>query len=124
MRILIVDDNARVRRLIARVVAPLAAEIAECPDGACAVRAYRAGRPDVVLLDVAMHPLDGLAAARQILDADPAACIVIVTDYDEAELRTEAGTVGVCGYVLKENLFALRGILEEIGAGGGPVPAP
>ena len=62
MKILIVEDNAAVRRLIASVLAPLASTITECTDGGDALIAYEAYRPDVVLMDIAMQRLDGLAA--------------------------------------------------------------
>jgi CheY-like chemotaxis protein len=112
MKLLIVDDNARVRRLIAGVVAPLLAEVVECEDGADAIRSYRSHRPDVVLMDVEMRDMDGIAATTAILDVDPTARVIIVTDYDEADLREAAVTAGACGYVSKENLLALRDLLE------------
>jgi CheY-like chemotaxis protein len=114
MRLLIVDDNARVRRMIAEVAAPITADVIECPDGSEAVRAYLEHRPDVVLMDVAMAGVDGIAATGLIRDVDRGARVVMVTDYDGVELREAAEAAGACGYVLKENLFELRGLLESI----------
>lgn len=114
MRLLIVDDNARVRRMIAEVAAPITGDVIECPAGSEAMRAYLEHRPDVVLMDVAMDGVDGITAAGLIRAADPAARIVMVTDYDGVELREAAEAAGACGYVLKENLLDLRGLLEAI----------
>ena len=73
MKLLIVDDNAAVRRLIRSIVLPLAGDICECTDGADALSAYLAQRPDVVLMDVRMNEVDGIQATKQITAADPKA---------------------------------------------------
>lgn len=117
MRLLIVDDNARVRRMIAEVAAPLAADVFECADGAQALSAYLQHRPDVVLMDIALGGVDGIAATELIVGTDPNARVVMVTDYDGEELREAAQAAGACGYVLKENLFELRRLLEDLDRG-------
>ena len=58
-----------------------------------------------------MKQMDGLAAARQIKSAFPDAKIVIVTYYDDDELKEASSEAGACAYVLKENLFELRSVL-------------
>ncbi len=115
MRLMIVDDNARVRRMIAEVAALPAADVIECSDGSQALPVYLQHRPDVVLMDIALGSVDGIAAAGLIIGADPDARVVMVTDYDGEELREAAQAAGACGYVLKENLFELRTLLEQFG---------
>jgi CheY-like chemotaxis protein len=114
LKILIVDDNASVRRLIASIVQPIASEIRECEDGAPAVEVYRIHRPDVVLMDIRMPGVDGIAATRNIRTADPTARIVIVSDYDDIHLRTAATAAGACHYALKDNLPDLVRVLERV----------
>jgi CheY-like chemotaxis protein len=114
MKVLIVDESARVRRLIADFVSPVAADVVECEDGAAALAAYEAFEPDVVLMDIAMRGRDGLAATRDIVAADPGARVVIVTEYDETDLRDAARAAGARGYVLKENLHELRAVLADV----------
>lgn len=114
MKVLIVDDSARVRRLVADFVASVAVEVIECSDGAEALAAYESHQPDVVLMDIEMRDRDGIAATRDIVLAHPHARVVIVTDYDEMDLREAARAVGACGYVLKENLFELRHVLQHV----------
>ena len=111
MKLLIVDDNAAVRRLIRSIVLPFACEIYDCADGADALSAYQAHRADVVLMDIRMN---GIQAVRQIKAADPEAKIVIVTDYDDESLRHAAMRAGACSYVLKDNLLELSGLLDSI----------
>jgi DNA-binding NarL/FixJ family response regulator len=120
MRLMIVDDNTRVRKMIAEVAAPPAAQVIECADGSQALPDYLRHRPDVVLMDIALGQVDGIEAAGLILGADPGARVVMVTDYDGEELREAARAAGACGYVLKENLFELRDLLERLGRGDPP----
>jgi len=116
MRVLIVEDNAGVRRLLASVLAPLALDVFECEDGLHALRAYEQLAPDVVLMDIAVRELDGIAATVEITRAHPEARIVIVTDYDEADLRDAAHAAGACEFMLKDNLLELPR-LHRRGAG-------
>ena len=114
MKILIVDDNASVRRLIRSVLPAFASEIYECANGAEALTTYQAQRPDVVLMDIRMDEMDGIQATERIKSADRGARILIVTDYDDEELRRAAMRAGACGYVLKYNLLALVQLLEAM----------
>ena len=114
------DDNASVRRLIATILEPVASDIRECGDGAAAVAAYRAQRPDIVLMDIRMPAVDGIAATRQIRMFDPTAKIVIVTDYDDSQLREASAAAGASDYTLKNNLLDLVGLLERLRDNRGP----
>lgn len=114
MTILIVEDNAGIRRLLRDVVAGIANQIWECEDGADALDAYRVHLPQVVLMDIRMPRMDGLAATRRIRQFDASALVVIVTDYEDVELRTAAREAGACGYALKENLLDLTLLIGSI----------
>ena len=112
MKLLIVDDNSSIHRVIKSIVAHLAEEIHDCTDGAAALAAYNAHHPDFVLMDIAMKEVDGITATRQIIAADPAARIIIVSSYDGADLREAAQRAGACGYILKENLLDVLPLLQ------------
>jgi CheY-like chemotaxis protein len=114
MTVLIVEDNAGVRRLLGNAVAGLAADVWECSDGADALAAYAAHQPDVVLMDVRMPGMDGLAATKQILRLYPSARVIMVTDYDDEALRNAAQQAGACAYVLKQNLLDLARLLGSV----------
>jgi len=106
-----VEDNYQMRRLIKSIVGDTADAVYECSDGSEAFDAYAVHQPDWVLMDIEMKVLDGISTTRQIKAAFPAARIVIVTEYDNADWRTEASAAGACEYILKENLLELRRIL-------------
>ncbi|MFZ0593442.1 MAG: response regulator transcription factor [Bryobacteraceae bacterium] len=113
MKLLIVEDNPGVRKVIRNLVTSVAREICECADGAGVLALFRLERPDFVLMDIQMEGLDGISATRQVKAVDPMARIIIVTDYDQPDLREAAYQAGACGYVLKENLLELVPLLEE-----------
>jgi DNA-binding NarL/FixJ family response regulator len=118
MKVLIVEDNAGVRRLLRSALAELSGDIRECCDGADALAAYAAHQPEVVLMDIRMPRMDGLAATKQILLFDSSAKVLIVTDYDDDALRNAAQEAGASGYVLKLNLLDLAQQVRSLAAEG------
>ena len=98
------------RNLIKSVVSNLA-ETVECADGSEALSAYLEQRPDWVLMDIEMSDGDGIAATKQITAAFPEAQIIMVTDYDDADLREAARKAGARHYLVKEDLLALPKLL-------------
>jgi len=113
MTVLIVEDNAGIRRLLRRTLIDVASIIWECCDGSNALAAYREHRPDVVLMDIGMPTIDGLIATRLIRDYDPSARIIVVTDYEDEDMRTAAFEAGALGYVHKLELFDLPEIVSS-----------
>jgi CheY-like chemotaxis protein len=127
MKILIADDDTRMRQMVKQIVAGLASEVYEAGDGAEAVAVCATQRPDWVLMDFRMKPMDGLHATAEIKARFPATRVAIVSQYDDAELRAEAARLGACAYVLKENLHELPAILAGHASGncaGGTVLHP
>jgi len=111
MKIMIVDDNERMRQMIRTFIADLSSDIVECEDGSEALEAYRTHRPDVVLMDWKMARMDGLAATSQILKSFPQTRIVIVSQWDDPPFREAARRAGAETIVSKSDLLPLRGIL-------------
>lgn len=113
MKLLIVEDNERIRQTIRSIVEDITDECFECADGSEALGMYERHHPDWVLMDLRMSKMDGIEATRQIKSSYPHANIVIVTDYDDVELRKVASRAGACDYVVKRELFDLRTILSR-----------
>ncbi len=109
--VLIVDDSQPMRELIKMTLAGVAEIVGECADGADALSAYERLRPDWVLMDIEMKGVDGITATRQIKAAYPQARIMIVTDYNDDDLRRAAREAGACQYIVKENLLDILEIL-------------
>jgi response regulator NasT len=101
VRILIAEDETIIRLDLRELLERAGFEVcAEARDGEEAVELARARQPDVALLDVKMPRLDGIEAARRILDERPIP-IVMVTAYGEQELVSRAVEAGVFGYLVK-----------------------
>jgi CheY-like chemotaxis protein len=110
--VLIIEDNPEMRRLLKRLLANLAAEVAECSDGSGALEAYRDCQPDWVLMDLEMKGTDGITATRQIRAVFPEAKVLVVTNHDNPRLRQAARQAGACDYLLKDDLLEVRRRLE------------
>jgi len=108
MLIQIVDDSPNMREAIKSVLSGLGAEFIESGDGDDAVKQYANRKPDLVIMDIRMERTDGIAATRAIRTTHPEARVVIVTQYDDNDLRNAAREAGAIGYVLKDDLSALH----------------
>ncbi|MGN9839676.1 BTAD domain-containing putative transcriptional regulator [Nonomuraea sp. H19] len=112
LRVLVADDQALVRAGLRAMFDsdPAVTLAGEATNGEEAIAAVRTTRPDVVLLDIQMPRLDGLAAARRILAEDQPPKVVMMTTFGSDENLYAALRAGVSGFVLKtsapEQFFA------------------
>ena len=113
MKILIVDDNRKVRRVIRDYLPASCDEVFECGSGQKAFELYEQHQPDWVLMDWEMPGINGATAIRLIVSQYPHARICMVTAFDEQDIRSEAIEAGAIGFVLKDNLFELEEILTD-----------
>jgi DNA-binding NarL/FixJ family response regulator len=121
IRVAIVDDQAIVRAGLARILSPADGfeVVAECADGRHAVEELPALRPDVVLMDVRMPSLDGIAATLHLRGLDDPLNVLVLTTFGEDEVLWGAIEAGASGFVLKDSsaedvIAAVRAV-----AGGG-----
>ena len=120
VRILIADDHEVVRRGIAAQISqhPDWQVVAEATNGRDAVTLALDLKPDLIVLDLTMPELNGLAAASRILASWPEARIVILTVHESEQLVREVLAAGARGYVLKSDagrilMAALETLLED-----------
>jgi two-component system NarL family response regulator len=106
--VLAADDHRLIRAGIAAVLAATddLLLVAEAADGAEAVARYRRTRPDVVLMDVRMPVLDGVAAARAILTDFPAASIIMLASFGGDDDTRRALDAGARAWLLKDRIRA------------------
>ncbi len=102
-RVLLVDDDALMRAGLAAVLStdPAIAVVGEASDGRAAVARVPGLAPDVILMDVRMPVLDGIAATREILAVSPASKVVMLTTFEDDEYIFGALSAGASGFLLK-----------------------
>jgi two-component system, chemotaxis family, chemotaxis protein CheY len=101
-KILIVDDARLMRNIIKGILAEeMDCTVIEAADGMEAVRMYKQHVPDVVTMDVSMERQSGLQAARDILEYDSRANIVVVTAIGQEKLLKECLDAGVRDFITK-----------------------
>ncbi len=104
IRLMIAEDETVVRHALAQL---LGGEddidcVAQAPNGEAAVVLARDHKPDVILMDINMPKLDGIAATRQIKQEVPECAVVVLTIRDDDQAIFEAIKAGALGYVLKD----------------------
>ncbi|MBK0419705.1 response regulator transcription factor [Leucobacter sp. CSA1] len=100
-RVILADDHGMIREGLRMILESHGVEVVgEAADGAAAVGNAAALRPDVVLMDLRMPGLDGVAATREIVAAGHAD-VLVLTSFDEDELVLGAIRAGAAGFLLK-----------------------
>ena len=114
-RIMVVDDSQSDQLITEKLLEDTDYELVSCCwNGEEAINEYGTIHPDVVLMDILMPGMDGLEAARILLEEHPDAKIVMVSSLCDDGTLDEADAIGVCGFLSKpldrEHLLAT---LEE-----------
>ncbi|MGI8948390.1 MAG: response regulator [Ornithinimicrobium sp.] len=100
--VVIADDQDLVRSGLALVLAARGVDVvASVPDGRAAVGAVRRTQPDVVLMDIRMPVMDGIAATREITSAGLSTRVLVLTTYDLDTYVYDALRAGASGFLLK-----------------------
>ena len=118
--VLLADDHAIVRQGLSALLKAdgLCSIVGEAKTGREAVDLARTLKPDVILMDIAMPVLNGLEATRQILAANPAAKVVILSAHSDDEYIERMRTAGVAGFLEKQtSAEVLNHAIAEVAKG-------
>lgn len=118
-RLLVAEDHALVREGMRAMLSsePDLEVIGEAVNGREALELCRQLRPDLILMDIRMPEMDGLAATRAVKEEFATTSVLIMTSHENPDYLLEAVRVGAAGYVLKEStkrelLSVVRNVLQ------------
>ena len=103
IKVMLVDDHEVVRTGLRATIEPVEdmTVVAEAEDGASAIREASIAKPDVILMDVRLGPVDGIEACRRIRNDLPEVAVVMLTSFGDEETVVASVMAGAAGYVLK-----------------------
>ena len=127
IRVALVDDQAIIRTGVARILSPedgfdIAAQYADGADAVAGLTGAEAVVVDVVVMDIRMPRLDGIAATRELQRLASPPAVIVLTTFDEDDLLWSAVEAGAGGFVLKDASAAdLIAAVRAVAGGGGLV---
>jgi DNA-binding NarL/FixJ family response regulator len=114
-RIVLADDHPSVLIAFRRLLEPSCDVVASVPNGSAAIDAVDRLRPDVLVIDLMMPGLGGLEVCRKVKASMPELAVVIVTAFDDADVRTIALQDGASAFVSKHSApVALEPTIQQI----------
>ena len=120
VRVLLVDDDALVRSGLRMMLSGSVEVVGEAEDGREVLAAIDRHRPDVVLMDIRMPQLDGIAATRLLRAQPDPPAVIVLTTFDADELVLRALRAGAAGFLLKDTPPAeIVRAVEPVHAGDG-----
>ena len=112
MKLMLIEENAGLRRLLHTLLAPSGAQICECVEGTEAASLSALEAPDWIVLDLNLAHADGWQVLAQLHTTCPQARVVLLADEMNARLRRQVRAAGATQLVLKENLLDLPPLLS------------
>lgn len=101
-RVLIADDEVLIRTNLQEMLETAGYQVVcSCSDGFAAIEGCQKYHPDIVLLDIKMPMLDGIAAARFVLEHGLSPVVIMITAYSDLQLVEKAKKFGIAGYLVK-----------------------
>jgi two-component system response regulator DegU len=113
MKLLLVDDNSRIRKMMRSIYSPHFDEIIECDDGDKAIAEFNNELFDWVVIDIKMKEMDGIEATEKIISANPEAKVIIVSQYNDETTINAVKKAGAIGFVSKENLYKVIDVINN-----------
>ncbi len=115
VRVLVVDDSGFMRKRVCEQLAAQGHTVAgEAKGGSEAVEMFKTLKPDLVTMDITMRDMDGITAAKEILDVDPAAKILFLTILKDDKFKSQAHSLGAIGFLNKTDREGIAQVLKNI----------
>jgi DNA-binding NarL/FixJ family response regulator len=119
LSVILVDDHTMLRQGIRRALEGEGIKVvAEASDGAAAIRLALEHKPDVVLMDVSMPGMDGVEAARRLMEADARQRVVMLTMHIDRDVIDRAIRAGAVGYLTKDSSISEVILACQLAANG------
>lgn len=118
MKLLLVDDNDRIRKMMRNIYSPHFEEVIECSDGSEAVIEFNDSNPDWVVMDIKMKTMDGIEATKKIVSSRPDAKVIIISQFNDTSTIDAAMSAGAVQFVSKENLYKVIEVINNINQRG------
>jgi len=113
--VLVVDDSSIMRKMIKQTLIGAGhAVVGEAKNGDEAISLYQRLRPQVVTMDITMRGMDGIAAAKAILEVDVEARIIMLSNLDEDKFSNEAVQIGAKGYINKHKTTEILDLIDQL----------
>ena len=101
-RVLIVEDSAMMRKMLFNVIQDAGhVVVGQANSGTEAIEQYKQLQPDLVTMDITMRGMNGITAAKEILEIDSGARVLILSNLDDDKYKHEAEKIGAIGFVNK-----------------------
>ncbi len=119
MKIIIIDDDPFVCMSLQTILSVQddIEVLATGASGEDAIRLYRDCAPDILLMDIQMQPVSGLAAGEQILREDPSARVLFLTTFSDSEYIAQSLKIGARGYLIKQDIEGIAPALRAVMSG-------
>jgi two-component system, OmpR family, response regulator len=111
-RMLVVDDEQRICRFVARALEACGYRVDMVTDGTAALRAIEANDYAVVILDLLLPGMDGYEVLRRVLDADPGQRVLVLSAVGDVDSRVRCLRIGAVDYLAKP--FAIAELVERV----------
>ena len=114
LTILVVDDSETMRRIISAILRSRQWRVCEAKNARTGIKKFRQLKPDVVVLDLAMPDMDGVAAAKQMSESHPEIPLILFTVFETQGMKKVALEAGISAVVPKNEAWSLIGNIENL----------
>ncbi len=113
-RIMIVDDSAMMRKMLFDVIEGAGnTVVGQAGSGTDAIDLYEQIKPDLVTMDITMRGMDGITAAKKIIEMDNCANVLMLSNLDDAKYKNEAEEIGTIGLVNKHQTDRIVELISQ-----------